>query len=325
MESQLRAAGDASSTDAEDFGEMHRQLRDVRSQLRYKTQLLDVILDRMVQGLMLVNKDLVVEVCNRRAIELLDLPPTLMARGPRFIEVLEYQWSTNEFANTPEELKRFVRDGGILEQPQCYERVRPNGRVIEIQSVPLGDGGVLRTYMDVTERRRDNERMRRRARYDGLTSLLNRESFIEVLTENITAAVSGGRGFAVHYLDLDGFKPVNDSMGHFIGDQVLASVAGRIRMVAREHDAVARMGGDEFAILQVSVDNPDQALGLCNRLLRLLDVPIEVEGQMIRIGFSAGIAIFPVHGVTADALIRNADSALYRVKAAGGQGVQLFG
>ena len=286
--------------------------------------MLDVILDRMVQGVMLINRDLVVEVCNRRAIELLELPPDLMARRPRFIEVLEYQWSTNEFANTPEELKAFVRQGGIMQQPQCYERVRPNGRVIEIQSVPLEEGGVLRTYMDVTERRRADERMRHRARHDGLTSLLNRESFVEVLTQSINDAVSNGRGFAVHYIDLDGFKPVNDSMGHVVGDQVLASVAKRMRMVARDDDKVARMGGDEFAILQAAVDQPDQALGLGRRLMRLLDVPIEIEGQMIRISFSAGIALFPIHGVTADTLIRNADAALYKVKSSGGEGLRVF-
>jgi signal transduction histidine kinase/ActR/RegA family two-component response regulator len=101
----------------------------------------------------MVSSDRVVEVCNRRAIKLLDLPAELMASKPSFEQVLEYQWSTDEFSDTPEEMRQFVRGGGILDQPQRYERKRPNGLVIEVQSVPLEGGGVLRTYTDITDRK----------------------------------------------------------------------------------------------------------------------------------------------------------------------------
>ena len=307
-----------------DSAEVERDLRDVEARLDRKSHLLDAILARMVQGLMLINKDHVVELCNRRAVELLGLPPDLMARQPTFLEVLEFQWSTDEFAHTPEELKRFVRGGGLLDQPQCYERLRPDGRVIEVQSVPLDEGGILRTYTDITERRRGEERMRYRARHDGLTSLLNRDSFIELLGETILKTTIDGGGFAVHYVDLDGFKPVNDAMGHVVGDQVLAAVAQRMLGVARDSDTVARMGGDEFAVLQTLVETPDQAVGLAQRLQVALESPIEIEGHAVRVGMSAGIAIFPIHGVTADTLIRNADAALYRVKSAGGHGARVY-
>jgi len=106
----------------------------------------------------MVNAQGMVEVCNRRAIELLELPPALMAAKPSFADVLEHQWSTDEFAETPEVLRQFVRGGGILDQPQCYDRKRPNGQILEIQSVPLEGGGVLRTYTDITERKRAEER-----------------------------------------------------------------------------------------------------------------------------------------------------------------------
>ena len=223
------------------------RLASAETALAYKSGLLDAILEQMVQGLMLVNAGQIVEVCNRRAIELLGLPPALMARRPRFIEVLEYQWSTDEFSKTPPALKQFVRDGGILDQSQCYERMRPDGRVIEVQSVPLDGGGVLRTYTDVTVRHHDEAKLQHRARHDGLTSLLNREAFIEQLAAKI-ACPGGASGFAVHYVDLDKFKPINDRLGHRAGDRVLAIVADRLRAVAREGDAVARLGGDEFAI-----------------------------------------------------------------------------
>lgn len=134
-------------------------LRASEALLAAKSHTLEATLERLEQGVMMVNADRIVEVCNHRAIELLDLPPELMASKPSFQQVLEFQWSTDEFAHTPESLRQFVRGGGILDQPQCYERVRPNGRVLEIQSIPIEGGGVLRTYTDVTERKR-SEAMR---------------------------------------------------------------------------------------------------------------------------------------------------------------------
>lgn len=292
--------------------------------LAEKSRLLDLILDRMAQGLMLVNADHVVEVCNRRAIELLDLPPDLMARKPPFIDVLEHQWATDEFAKTPEEIKAFVRRGGILDQPQIYERKRPNGKIIEIQSVPLKDGGVLRTYTDITERKQAEEQVRYRARHDGLTTLINRDTFVEILNTKVYESSIAGARFAVHYMDLDRFKPVNDSLGHAVGDRVLSHVARRIRHAVRESDIVARMGGDEFAMIQAEVDSTERAIGLGRRVVQALDAPLEIDEHSISIGLSAGVAIFPLHGVTSETLMRNADRALYEVKCTGGHGVRLF-
>ena len=129
-------------------------LRESEALLSGQTLTLQATLERMEQGVMMVNADQVVEVCNRRAIELLDLPAALMASRPSFAQVLEYQWSTDEFRHTPEDLRQFVRAGGILDEPQRYERKRPNGLVIEVQSVPIAGGGVLRTYTDITDRKR---------------------------------------------------------------------------------------------------------------------------------------------------------------------------
>lgn len=128
--------------------------RESQIRLEEKSRLLEATLALMEQGVMMVSADQVVEVCNRRAIELLGLPVALMASKPTFAQVLEFQWSTDEFANAPEDVRQFVRTGGIIDQPQCYDRMRPNGQVLEIQSVPIKGGGVLRTYTDVTERKR---------------------------------------------------------------------------------------------------------------------------------------------------------------------------
>ncbi len=297
---------------------------DWAARLQERAEILDVILDTLPYGLMLIDRRHVVEVCNRRAIELLGLPPDLMAGRPPFVDVLEYQWATDEFRHTPEEIKNFVRAGGVLDRSQHYERKRPDGRVIAVDSVPLQGGGVLRTFTDVTERRLDEERIRHRALHDGLTNLLNRESFNDLLASNIMNATIDGYAFAVHYLDLDRFKPVNDSLGHGIGDQVLATVAQRLRNVARDDDAVARLGGDEFAILQRSVADANDAARLARRLVDALAAPIQIDDHRIDIGISAGIALFPSHGVTSDALLRKADAALYDAKSRGGNTFQLF-
>ena len=127
-------------------------LRASQALLAEKSALLEATLERMEQGVMMVSTARVVEVCNRRAIELLDLPKEMMASKPTFEAVLAHQWSTDEFVHTPQDLQDFVRQGGILDRPHRYERKRPDGSVIEINSVPIEGGGVLRTYTDVTER-----------------------------------------------------------------------------------------------------------------------------------------------------------------------------
>jgi len=285
--------------------------------LAEKSRLLEVTLERMEQGVMMVGADGVVEVCNRRAIELLDLPPAMMAAKPAFVEVLEFQWATDEFKHTPEPLKAFVRAGGILDQPQVYDRLRPDGRVIEVHSVPIAGGGVLRTYSDITERKQQEARITHLARHDSLTSLVNRDNFLEQVGAELKHGRQAGDGFAVHYLDLDRFKPVNDNLGHAVGDQVLSTVAERLRRVVRDGDVVGRMGGDEFAILQRHVGDTSQALQLARRAIHAIQQTIEIEGHAVQVGLSVGIALHPGHGDSTDGLMRGADAALYAAKAAG--------
>lgn len=301
-----------------------QRARDSEARLRDKSHLLEATLEWMDQGVMMINADRVVDVCNRRAMELLGLPQELMASKPLFEEVLAFQWSTDEFMHTSEEVRNFVKGGGLLDQAQCYDRKRPDGRVIEVRSVPMLGGGVLRTYTDITDRRRREDYLHRLARYDGLTALVNREAFLGKVEEAIAKGSGPVEGFAVHYLDLDAFKPVNDRFGHAVGDKVLASVAERMQQIARDQDVVGRMGGDEFAVLQPHVNEAQQAIRLAARLLEAMLQPFEIEGHVVRVGLSVGIALFPTHGATADELMRNADAALYGAKAAGRNTIRLF-
>ena len=310
-----------------DITELKRQQEELlRAERRARDSelLLTDTLERMEQGILLMNAERVVVVCNRRAIELLGLPEELMASRPSFDAVLAYQLSTNEFAHTPQDIHDFILSGRILDRPSSYDRRRPDGRIIEVLTVPVEGGGALRTYTDITDRKRDEERIRHIARHDGLTSLVNREAFLEHLAGAVEASGRGGEAFAVHFIDLDRFKPLNDRLGHAVGDKVLALVAERLRSTAREVDVVARMGGDEFAILQYDVGRASGALRLARRVLECVAQTMDIESHQLVVGASIGIACYPAAGGDPDTLLRNADAAMYAAKASGGNCVRMY-
>ena len=155
------------------------------------------------------------------------------------------------------------------------------------------------------------------ARYDALTDLPNRILFYQKMDELLIRARRSGP-FAVFSLDLDHFKSVNDTLGHPIGDKLLQAVAVRMRGCIRESDIVARMGGDEFAILQDTFDKPADATMLATRLTNAVGAPYQIDGHQVIVGASIGIAIAPRDGSEPDQLMKNADLALYRCKADGG-------
>jgi diguanylate cyclase (GGDEF)-like protein/PAS domain S-box-containing protein len=301
-----------------------QQLLLAEQKIRDSESLLKATLERMEQGIVMVNAQRVVEVCNRRALELLGLPAEFMNSRPTVDEVLEYQSSHNEFERTEGAVTNLIHEAGILDKPHRYDRKRPDGRVIEVDSVPIQGGGVLRTYTDITERKRQEEHIRHIARHDGLTSLVTRDVFLECLNEAILEAERGGQVFAVHYLDVDHFKPINDRHGHPVGDKALALLAARMRKVARDADVVARLGGDEFAILQLNIDRPDAALSLARRMLHGVGQPFTVEQHELQVGASIGIALYPESGSDAETLLRLADTAMYEAKSAGRNDVRIY-
>lgn len=298
--------------------------RESEAQLQSKSMLLEATLDRMEQGIMMVNADRVVEVCNRRAIELLDLPPELMASRPTFGQVLAHQWASDEFMHTPQDVLDFVRAGGILDRPHSYDRMRPNGQVIEIQSVPIEGGGIVRTYADITERKRSEERIRHMAQHDGLTALTNREVFLDELNRATVESQRSGEIFAVYFIDLDKFKSINDHFGHAVGDKVLVQVAELMRRLVDISDVVGRLGGDEFAILRRQVDGPAGAMMFAQTLLDGFRTPMHIEGHVLHLGTSVGVGIYPTSGSGADALLRAADAAMYLAKSSGSGRALLF-
>lgn len=156
------------------------------------------------------------------------------------------------------------------------------------------------------------------ARIDPLTDLANRRLLGERMTMALAHARRRGTAMAVVYLDLDGFKQVNDTLGHLAGDVLLKMVAGRLAAMVRKEDTLARMGGDEFIIVLTDVNRPDSAATMAMKALEVVSRPYAIEGHSVRITTSAGIGIYPLHGEDANTLIKSADLALYEAKRAGG-------
>jgi diguanylate cyclase (GGDEF)-like protein len=288
-----------------------------QDQLTGQSTILKITLENIDQGLMMVAADGTVPVCNRRAMELLDLPASLMATRPLFRTVVNHQRGTGEFATVRANLAHVPGSAIIMTKPQTYERTRPNGTILEVQTIPLPDGGMVRTFSDITGRRKSEEQVRFHAHHDSLTGLVNRVVFQDTLSATIGAAGDSGQGLAIHYLDLDGFKLVNDTHGHAVGDRLLIEVARRLRRAVREADTVARMGGDEFAIIQPLQGQPGEMETLARQILTVVGEPYAIDELHCTVGLSIGISLFPDHAADAEELLRHADIALYHAKAYG--------
>jgi diguanylate cyclase (GGDEF)-like protein len=189
-----------------------------------------------------------------------------------------------------------------------------DGHVIEVRQCRLPDGGLLISGMDITERRRAQERVAFLARHDALTNLWNRASFVERLGDALAVMRRGQGGLAVLYLDLDHFKDVNDTLGHPIGDGLLQAVAKRLIATVRTVDVVARFGGDEFAILVTHVDDPAAVSTTADRVIHAIAEPFEIDGNSIHIGTSIGICVLTEGTADSEEIMSQADLALYQAK-----------
>lgn len=173
---------------------------------------------------------------------------------------------------------------------------------------------------DVTAERLSRRRVEHQATHDPLTGLANRSLLMALVADAIARHQRHGQTLALLFIDLDRFKPVNDTLGHEAGDQVLREVAKRLRQSVRQSDTVARLGGDEFAVLLDRLNSLRQAELVAGKILQRLRQPFSVTGQTVRISASIGISGFPRDGATVEALLRHADDAMYRVKQSGRDG-----
>jgi diguanylate cyclase (GGDEF)-like protein len=278
---------------------------------------LDAALNNMSQGLCMYDEEQRLRVYNRRYCEIFGFRPEQLHLGMTFRDNIELGVATGHQRGQSVEdiyqervalIARGVSNSTVLELS--------NDLVIAVWQECMPSGGWVVTYEDITERRRNEARLVHMARHDALTGLPNRVLLRERAGQEL-AALGRGERLAVMCLDLDQFKTVNDTLGHPIGDALLQAVSARLQASVREGDMVARMSGDEFAVLQIGLDGPEQAGALAARIVELLAQPFDLDGHQVMVGTSIGIALAPDDADNPDTLMRSADMALYRAKTDG--------
>jgi diguanylate cyclase (GGDEF)-like protein len=223
-------------------------------------------------------------------------------------------------AYVAESLRNF-KEGGHISAPR--EDHLKDGRWIYIRDHSVEHGGLATVFTDVTSIKELQAVYERQAAQDALTGLVSRRLFDDRLDHAIALAQRLGKTLSMLYIDLDSFKPINDSFGHDAGDAVLKEVAVRLRKAARDSDTVARLGGDEFAVIMESDSDRAGAAAFATRIIDSISQPILFDGHECHINASIGIAMMSPLTVDKKALMKGADEAMYRAKATGGSAYRI--
>ncbi|MGB8043853.1 MAG: EAL domain-containing protein [Pseudolabrys sp.] len=283
---------------------------------RKDEQLLQTVLNNMSQGVLMFDSETRLTFCNQRYLELYGLSSEIVKPGCHLRDLLKHRIELGNFSGDADEYVARLKSG--IAEGKTFNNVvnLPDGREFSVVNKPIAGGGWLATHEDVTERQRSEDRIAHMARHDALTDLPNRMLLLEQLNHEIKR-VKRGECLAVLCLDLDQFKSVNDALGHHIGDELLKLVGERLRGCTRELDVVARMGGDEFAIIMTQMEQAADAATLSKRIRDSVIKPYQVEGHQIVTDISIGISVAPMDAVESAELLRNADMALYDAKSDG--------
>jgi diguanylate cyclase (GGDEF)-like protein len=298
-----------------------KSVREV-ARLRRNEAIYHALLDHFPNGIIVTDQSLNVLVCNKKQRQLLEYPDSMFKdRMPTLPDLFRFNAIRGEYGQgDPDQL--FHEKMLLVEKriAHTFERRRPDGRVLEIRGEPLPNGGFVTTYADITDRRRKEDSLLQAAQRDSLTGLEGRPGLrrhFDMLNDKLKRQASG---FAIHCLDLDRFKPINDSYGHVVGDRVLELVSQRLLSTIRETDLAVRLGGDEFAVLQANVQSPMEMQALARRLSKALSLPFSVahEDRQITLEIAASIGSVMVGEADADlaleALIEKADIGMYQEK-----------
>ncbi|GLQ16018.1 putative bifunctional diguanylate cyclase/phosphodiesterase [Maritalea porphyrae] len=299
----------------EELDELNSELRKTVEKTKEQNTWFEAAINAMHQGLCLFGANDDLQVFNQQYCAMFGLAETQMWQGMTLRELLETRADKDLFFG--DDWEDFVA--------HCYKRVSTdkwsseihafnNGQSIEITVNPLPSGGYLLTYTDVTDRVVAESRIFQLAHHDSLTDLPNRANVRATLDEAIERAKNEDYQFGIMYLDLDGFKEINDTLGHIAGDAVLKCVSRRLKDMISEDVVIGRLGGDEFLIV---VDRPTDEEELCDMAQNICDIlwkQLTINQHDLNIDASVGIALGPSSDYCAETLMQFADLALYRAK-----------
>jgi diguanylate cyclase (GGDEF)-like protein/PAS domain S-box-containing protein len=283
--------------------EDQRRLRQANIALR---QLAEGVLVADTEGKIVAVNRAFFEITGYEDKDVLGKTPAILASGKHGADFYEKMW--HSILNTG------YWEGEIWNRRKDGE-IYPEWLKITVMEDEEGNrNGFVGVFSDITELRRNENRLRDLAYHDQLTGLYNRTAFIELLEHSLHRAHRRKEKLAVLFLDLDRFKRINDTLGHSIGDELLQETARRLRTIVREEDEVARLGGDEFTILLEDIQNTSSAIAVANKVLEVMRQPFNLESKKLDISVSIGISLFPRDGSDSATLLKNSDAAMYLAK-----------
>ncbi len=311
----------------EELDELHRGLENLvaertavlrrrEQELHAQNLHLDAALSNMTQALLLFDNTARLVICNQRYLEMYRLPPDAAQPGTLAVDLVRERLAVGTFEGDPE---HYVdRSLQLIVQHKAVSRIveLPDGRTINQVMSPMPGGGWVSTHEDVTAQREAEKKIAHMARHDALTGLPNRTLLREQLGRAV-ADLTGSERVAVLHLGLDQFKGINDTLGHAVGDRLLKHVAARLSECVGKRDTVARVGGDEFTIIQTDVAHPADAADLARRIGDAIRLPYSLRDHKVVADASIGIALAPNDGSEPNELLKNADMALDGAKAQG--------
>ncbi|OUS31552.1 hypothetical protein A9Q99_03000 [Gammaproteobacteria bacterium 45_16_T64] len=320
----LKLALDDQQTEGKDsrqhFNDRIHLLEQNEKALKKTVSLISATLEASQEGVLVIGSDNQPVVFNDNFIQMwnLNIEWINSSSGRDIYEIVRVQ------LKKPSLLIEHLKEVEIPGSAVLKEYLLKDGRIIESYVTHHEDAGMVWRFRDITEAKKQEEVIRFQAHHDALTNLPNRTLFGDRLSHALSKILRTDGKLAVFYLDLDGFKTINDSLGHLVGDELLIQVAKRLSDVLRDDDTVGRMGGDEFTVLLEDIEGHAGVVRLAERVIEVFRAPFMLEGQELYITTSIGVAVYPGDGNTEELLLRNADIAMYKAKDQGRNNYHFF-
>ena len=281
-----------------------------------RLRLADAIFESSAEAIVVLDRGFLITAVNPAFFAITGFSEAeVKGRHPTFLDVV------TDSASLSEVLETIHRTGRWDQEQWGYRKSGEEfAKKLSILGVAADDGVITQyvaVFADVTQRKYDEERIRYQANYDGLTGLPNRSLFMDRLRQSLRQAERLGQRVGLMYIDLDGFKLVNDTLGHQVGDDLLKEAARRLLSCVRHGDTVARLGGDEFSIILPDPGENGFAPAIAQRMIEALEQPFLLSDREAFISASIGITVFPEDAADAQSLLKNADAAMYRAKERG--------